>query len=75
MVQKLDLEPKCQGHSINQKTMTLETKNMPPPKNLSRASSSYWYDADVEQTLKLTSVKQQYPTGEEQDKYCVHTVR
>ena len=33
---KLDLDPKCQGHSRNQKPMTWGTKNMPPKKNLSR---------------------------------------
>ena len=26
---KLDLEPKCQGHDRNQKTMTWGTKSMP----------------------------------------------
>ena len=29
---KLDLDPKCQGHSRNQKLMTWGTKNMPPKK-------------------------------------------
>ena len=29
---KLDLDPKCQGHSRNQKPMTWGTKNMPPKK-------------------------------------------
>ena len=28
----LFLAPKCQGYSINQKTMTLGTKNFPPKK-------------------------------------------
>ena len=45
---KLDLEPKCQGLTRNQKTMTRETKNMPPQKNLSRRSLSNWCDADEE---------------------------
>ena len=30
MLSKLHLQPKCQGHSRNRKTMTLRTKNMPP---------------------------------------------
>ena len=30
---KVDLDPKCQGHSSNQKLMTWGTKNMPPKKN------------------------------------------
>ena len=30
---KLDPLHKCQGHSRNQKTMTLGTKNMPAPPN------------------------------------------
>ena len=29
MLSKLGPKPKCQGHSRNQKTMTLETNNMP----------------------------------------------
>ena len=37
---KLDLDPKCQGHSRNQKPMTWGTKNMPPKKNLSRGCLS-----------------------------------
>ena len=37
---KLDLDPKCQGHSRNQKPMTWGTKNMPPQKNLSRGCLS-----------------------------------
>ena len=43
---KLDLDPKCQGHSRNQKLMTWGTKNLPPQKNLSRGSLSNWCDAD-----------------------------
>ena len=43
---KLDLEPKCQGHSRNQKIMTWGTKNLPPQKNLSRGSLSNWCDTD-----------------------------
>ena len=30
MHSKLDLDPKCEGHSRNQKLMTWGTKNMPP---------------------------------------------
>ena len=33
MLSKLDLDPKCQGDSRNQKIMTWGTKNIPPPKN------------------------------------------
>ena len=33
MLSKLDLDPKCQGHSRNQKLMAWGTKNMPPPNN------------------------------------------
>ena len=47
MLSKLDLDPKCQGHSRNQKLMTCGTKNMPPKKNLSRGCFSKWCDADV----------------------------
>ena len=43
----LDLEPKCQVHSRNQKLMTWGTKNMPPQKNLSRGCLSNWCDADA----------------------------
>ena len=32
MLSKFDLDPKCQGHSRNQKLMTWGTKNMPPQK-------------------------------------------
>ena len=38
MFSKLDLDPKCQGHSRNQKLMTWGTQYMPPKKNLSRGS-------------------------------------
>ena len=44
MLSKLDLDPKCQGHSTNQKLMTWGTKNT--EKNLSRRSLSNWCDAD-----------------------------
>ena len=47
---QLDLESKGQGHSKNQKPMPWVTKNMPPKKNLSRGSLSYWCDADVDIT-------------------------
>ena len=30
MLSKLDIVPKCQGHSRNQKLRTWGTKNMPP---------------------------------------------
>ena len=46
MLSKLDLDPKCQGHSRNQKLMTWGTKNMPPKKNLSRGCLSNWCDDD-----------------------------
>ena len=36
MLSKFDLDPKCQGHSRNQKLMTWVTKNMPPKQNLCR---------------------------------------
>ena len=45
---KLDLDPKCQGHSRNQKLMTWGTKNMPPKKNLSRGCLSNWCDEDAD---------------------------
>ena len=48
MLSKLDLDPKCQGHSRNQKLMTWETKNMPAKKNLSRGCLSNWCDADTD---------------------------
>ena len=47
MPSKLDLDPKCQGHSRNHKLMTWGTKNMPPQKNLCRGSLSNWCDADL----------------------------
>ena len=49
MLSKLDLDPKCQGHSRNQKLMTWGTKNMPPKKNLSRGCLSNWCDADADE--------------------------
>ena len=48
MLLKLDLEILSQGHGRNQKTMTWGTKNMPPPKKLSRGSLSNWCDADAD---------------------------
>ena len=48
MLSKLDLDPKCQGHSTNQKPTTWGTKNMPPQKNLSRGCLSNWCDADAD---------------------------
>ena len=48
MLSKLDLDPKCQGHSRNQKLMSWGTKNMPPKKNLSRGCLSNWCDADAD---------------------------
>ena len=48
MLSKLDLDPKCQGHSRNQKLMTWGTKKMPPQKNLSRGSLSNCCDAEEE---------------------------
>ena len=51
MLSKLDLDPKCQGHSRNQKLMTWGTKNMPPKENLSRGSLSNWCDADSSKTI------------------------
>ena len=62
MLSKLDLDPKCQGHSRNQKPITWGTKNMPPKKNLSRGCLSNWCDA----TRTPTAVKQYvdpHPTG------------
>ena len=38
MLSKLDLEPKCQGYSRNQKTMIWGTKNMPPKKKFEQGS-------------------------------------
>ena len=46
MLSQLDLDPKCQGYSRNQKLMTWGTKNMRLKKNLSRGSLSNWCDAD-----------------------------
>ena len=48
MLSKLDLDPKCQGHSRNQKLMSWGTKNMPPKKNLSSWCLSNWCEADVD---------------------------
>ena len=45
---KLDLDPKCQGHSRNQKLLTWGRKNMPPQKNLSRGCLNDWCDADAD---------------------------
>ena len=53
MLSNLDLEPKCQGHSRNQKIMTWETKNMGPPKNLSSRSFSNWCDADTDSSKTI----------------------
>ena len=47
MLSKLDLDPKCQGHSRNQKLMTWGTKKTcHPKKHLSRGCLSNWCDAD-----------------------------
>ena len=51
MLSKPDLDPKCQGHSRNQKHMTWGTKNLPPKKNLSRGSLSNWCDAVGSKTI------------------------
>ena len=48
MLSKLDLDPKCQGHSRNQKLMSWGTKNMPPKTNLSRGCISNLCEADVD---------------------------
>ena len=48
MLSKLDFDPKCQGHSRNQKLITWGTKTMPPQKNLSRGCLSNWCDADAD---------------------------
>ena len=40
---KLDLEPKCQGHSRNQKIMTWGTKNMPPKNKAYRPNAHLLY--------------------------------
>ena len=47
MLWKLYLEPKCQGHSRNQKTMIWGTKNMAPQKKFEQESLSNWCDVDV----------------------------
>ena len=47
---KLDLEPKCQGHSRN-KAMTWGSKTC-HPKNLSRGSLSNWCDSDKDALLE-----------------------
>ena len=60
---KLDFDPKCQGPSRNQKLMTWGTKNMPPPKKLSRGSISNWCDADVDDDADVDP-----PTGGGRDK-------
>ena len=54
MLSKLDLDPKCQGHSRKQKLMTWGTKNVPPPKNLSRGALV------IGVMLTPTAVKQYY---------------
>ena len=48
MLSKLDLDPKCQGHSRNQKLMTWGIKNMSPEKNFSRGSLRNWCDAHAD---------------------------
>ena len=53
MLSKLDLGPKCQGHSRNQKLMTWGTKNMPPKKNMSRGCLSNWCDADADSSKTI----------------------
>ena len=45
---KLDLYPKCKGHSRNQKTMTWGAKNKTPQKNLSMGFLSNWCDMDAD---------------------------
>ena len=59
---KLDLDPKCEGHSRNQTLMTWGTKNMPPKKKLSRGALVI----GVTPTRTPTAVKQYVdpnPTG------------
>ena len=51
MLSTLDLDPKCQGHSRNQKIMTWGTKTMPPKKTLSRGSLSNQCDVDSNKTI------------------------
>ena len=53
MLSKLDLDPKCQGHSRNQKLMAWGTKNMPPQKHLSRGCLSNWCDADADSSKTI----------------------
>ena len=67
MLSKLDLEPKCQGHSRNQKTITWRTKNM-PPKNLSRGSLSNWCQTlrTVKQYVDPTLRGSKLPVSNEQ---------
>ena len=48
MLSKLDLGPKCQGHSRNQKTLTWKNKKHVTPKNLSRGSLNNWCDTDAD---------------------------
>ena len=53
MLPKLDLDPKCQGHSRNQKLMTWKTKKRATQKNLSRGSLSICFDADADSSKTL----------------------
>ena len=48
---KLDLDPKCQGHSKNLKISIWGIKNMPPLKQRSRDSPSNWCATDVSNML------------------------
>ena len=49
MLSKLELDPKCQGHSRNQMLMTWGTKkHATQKKNLSRGCLSNWCDADAD---------------------------
>ena len=50
---KLDVDPKCQGHSRNQKVMTWGTHNMPPKKKLSIGSLSNWCNADADNSKTI----------------------
>ena len=76
MLSKLNLDPKCQGHSRNQKLMTWGRKNMPPKKNLSRSSLSNWCDAEadadadryVDPTLQGVDITRMSQRGWESDK-------
>ena len=56
MLSKLDLDPKCQGHSRNQK-LNGEQKNMPPKKNLSKGCLSNWCNADADEDADANSSK------------------